>query len=180
MQDFNKTVHGSDREKTIQAFDDQTKKLAAIYMSQGLASSPTEAAKMAFDDVVGKHYTFQGTTRIPKSAPYDPSVIGYGAQVAKSLLGTKIPVASKSDALGRGLTDQYLADATAQSLRDFGTWVTAPGDVGLALRQENGLFARGADGKPIMLTWKQLADLAAGGQQTPASTAFDWQFRWNQ
>lgn len=71
------------------------------------------------------------------------------------------PLAVKAAAATRsGLSSEYLVQGKIDSLRRDGKWVTAPEEEGLMLTHNDQTVKR-ADGRALVLTWKQLDDLAA-------------------
>lgn len=66
-------------------FRGQAEKLAAMYIIGGMPSP--DAAKQAFNDLVGAKYTFQNGYRVPKDAGVAPDVVAQGTVVALRDLG---------------------------------------------------------------------------------------------
>lgn len=77
-------------------------------------------------------------------------------------------------AVAQGFAQKYLGAAPINTYRRDAVWATASGDVGLRLVYD-GETVRTRDGKPLVLTWDQLAGIARGGRMNvtappPAST----------
>lgn len=150
-------------------YDEQAKRLAYVYTSQG--TKPAEAAKRAAREVVGDYYEFRGKTRIPKAVDAAVTEAGMTA-VLKSAdtLTPKLPEAEMK-ALGKDFTQKQVGAA----LRSKGFFVTLGDDSGVALHMEGANGARaveGADGKPIVFTWRELAQKATEDQRAPGVTQF--------
>lgn len=158
-------------EGAVRVFNDfrqQGEKLSAYYVMQGMAAS--DAAAKAFDDLVGHKYDFSaGTYRVPKDIPFAPALIASGVAAAKNGMGD-LNIAPARDTMG-GLSADYLKTATARAYARDGVWVTAPDESGLALIYQDRAVRR-ADGKPLVLTWQQLADLGRQYERDVATAAF--------
>jgi hypothetical protein len=178
LKPFARTIAGSQRDQTVSDYTIVAHKLAAIYARDGMTSSA--AAALAAKELVLDKYDFvdsgDSRFRVPKLGedgkplPYTAQDISAGAAAAKKKLGAAdMPVAPKRDDFG-GLSPEYVAKETAEGLRRNGIWVTSPKEDGLALLQGNGFAARRPDGSPLVLTWKELADL---GRANPRRDNYD-------
>ena len=139
-------------------------------------------------------YTFQDGYRIPNDQKVSPSVIQAGVVEATRSLGNSAAHDLSEPGAGRerqpwldpkpgvagpdsGLDDNYARQATIESLRNSGKWVTTGDGKGLQLMDGNGVTQLRADGKPLSLTWRQLESLgtvyqrrAQGGRGLGAAT----------
>ena len=60
-------------------FNEQGKRLTYTYMQRGM--SPSDAAKQAYQDVLGEQYQTNGTWRMPNNAGHDIRDVNDGANV---------------------------------------------------------------------------------------------------
>ncbi|MDI1346240.1 MAG: hypothetical protein PSV22_19385 [Pseudolabrys sp.] len=165
MAPFMKSLVGRQRDRDYPGYFDMAQKLAALDVRDG--KSPADAASNAFNALVGNRYDFKDTYRIPKSAGVPADDVQAGAQVARGQLeqlGVKPAIADIP-----GLSDNR-ADSLSKFSRD-GVFVTSPGNDGLNMTYGD-KFIRGMDGQPMMLTWKQLGDLAKGRKGAAAADQF--------
>lgn len=174
FEKFKGTLVGSEREATLKDFRDAAVKLATIYHNQG----DGDYAEHAFNDLIGFKYDFAPTYRVPKyipgpkgemqPAPFNKPQIDMGVAAAAAGLGTgNLAIAPPADK-GEGYTADYRMRAKLATLRRGGVWVTDPRENGLMLTYDN-QAVRGANGRPVMLTWGQLA--AMGQDQERESIA---------
>ena len=159
LKPFARSLSGSQAGETLNDYQTMGTRLATIYLSQSPGDAKA-ASKKAVNDLLGYKYEFADIYRIPNDQRLDVDAIKSGAIVARSRLGTEIPLASKRDDIG-GLSEQYLAENTADALRRNGVWLTSPDEKGLVLMQSNGMAARGPDGKPVIVNWQQLQTMGA-------------------
>lgn len=139
-------------------------KLTAYHVANGKSAS--EAAKLAFDGLLGHKYEFvegeffgpwgssYGTVRIPKDTGYKLDDITAGANEARQRIDW-LDVAP-------GTTLRSSQAAAREFARD-GKWATAAGDRGLWLVLD-GQVATRSDGSPLILTWADLAGFAKQGR----------------
>jgi DNA-binding TFAR19-related protein (PDSD5 family) len=78
-------------------------------------------------------------------------------QQAKRYAGGPLDVEPARDTIG-GLSGEYLRSATGRAYARDGIWVTSPDETGLALIYKDQAVRR-ADGKPVVLTWQELATM---------------------
>lgn len=169
---------------TIDAFQAAGEKLAAWYVRGG-KSSP-EAAKQAFDDLLGFKYQFvlggwfggSATAgdryRIPKDVRVAPADIARGAEIAKAGLQQFDLQPARATA---GTGPDYALRETLQRYGRDAVWVTAPGDTGLMLVY-NDQAVRRANGSRLILTWDGLEALAKSDPTTARrERAFERHFR---
>lgn len=140
--------------QTFSTFNEQTEKLALMYVRAG--ESPSKAAARAFNDTVGEKYEFvtnkanASVYRIPKE--YDPSNITRGARMAISNIGNadlEVPVSLS------GLKPEQAKAAYVSALKSSGYWVTAPDETGLVL-YANGAAVVDTKGAPVLRKWDEL------------------------
>lgn len=137
-------------------YNEQGKRLTYNYMQRGMDSD--EAAKQAFQDMLGEQYQTNGTWRLPNRTGLDLRDVNDGANAyLKSLSGDQImPLIGDPR-----LPEKVNRDQSISRIRDNGQWVTNSDETGLTLMM-NGLLVNGADGKPITVTFSDLAKLGAG------------------
>lgn len=176
VRPFSKTLAGQDGGATVlHDFEGQITKLTAYYVATG-EMKPTEAAEKAFKQVLGFKYEFRDNMRIPKDVPQGVDAIVRGAEIAKTKLADH-NIAIPPDTVG-GLSEDYRRTAARSTLARDAVWVTAPGDTGLGLVWKDGVV-RKKDGSPLMLTWKELADMAGNSSAPgPARRAGDAAAGW--
>lgn len=182
MAPFLNSMVGLQKDRDYKGYHDVAEKLAALYVRDGKGAE--EAAQSAFDNIVGKRYTFADTYRIPKSPTIDADSVQRGAYEARQgiLRGAADP-SSPFAHLQPQVNDIGVSDNEADSRSNYsrnGVFVTSPKNDGLNIAY-NRTFLKDAEGKPILLTWEQLqkmggtkvarnADAAravAGSAQTP-------------
>jgi uncharacterized protein YjhX (UPF0386 family) len=83
--------------------------------------------------------------------------VASGAENARRMLD-QFKVRPLDDDIG-GVNEPNRVAARIDNYRRDGVWVTAPGDVGLALVYRD-QAVRKADGKPLVITWEGLEALA--------------------
>lgn len=81
MAPFLNSMVGLQKDRDYKGYHDVAEKLAALYVRDGKGAE--EAAQAAFDDIVGKRYTFADTYRIPKAASINPDDVQRGAYEAR-------------------------------------------------------------------------------------------------
>lgn len=144
-----------------------TSKLAAVYVARGVV--PKVAAKQAVNELIGSKYDVQGDYRVPHDAGVTGDQVAAGVSAAKADMG-KLDLASAADDLGAG--QDYVRAQTPAALARDGKWVTDPNERGLMLSQGGHLWPSASDpAKAFMLTWAQLADLAAKRGPAPEPAA---------
>lgn len=97
---LSRSMTGSEgTQRTIDGFQASGEKLAAYYVRQGKTS--TDAAKQAFDDLLGHKYDFSAESyRVPTSIPYKPAQIALGVTAAKNMLSSIEPGAPRGEFAG--------------------------------------------------------------------------------
>ncbi|HEL9864098.1 TPA: transglycosylase SLT domain-containing protein [Klebsiella pneumoniae] len=139
-------------------FNEQGKRLTYIYMQRGMSSG--DAAKKAYQDVLGEQYQTSGTWRIPNTAGQDIRDVRDGAKVyLKNLSADQImPLIGDSR-----LPDEVNREQSISRIRDNAQWVTNSDETGLTLMM-NGLLINNAQGQPITVPFADLAKLGAGNR----------------
>ncbi len=139
-------------------FNEQGKRLTYIYMQRGMSSG--DAAKKAYQDVLGEQYQTSGTWRIPNTAGQDIRDVRDGANVyLKNLSADQImPLIGDSR-----LPDEVNREQSISRIRDNAQWVTNSDETGLTLMM-NGLLINNAQGQPITVPFADLAKIGAGNR----------------
>jgi hypothetical protein len=154
MAPFLRTLVGRQRDRDYTGYYNLAQKLGALYVRDGKSGS--DAARDAFTALIGNRYDFRDTYRIPKSAGVSADDVQAGAQAARSGIG------SGEIGVTPAINDVGVSDVAADSRQKFardGKWVTSPDNSGLNLAYGD-KFVRRADGKPLLMSWSQLGDLA--------------------
>ena len=164
MAPFRQTLVGRQLDRDYPGYNALVSKLGALYVRDG--DSAPDAAKKAFEAVIGNRYDFKDSWRMPKSAGVSADEVQAGTMVARGKfaeLGVKPPLDDMPGRSDAAATDMAL-------LARDGKWVTSPNNDGLNLAY-GGKFALGADGKPLMLPWAELAKLGKDLAASEAATA---------
>ncbi|MGY5368761.1 transglycosylase SLT domain-containing protein [Enterobacter oligotrophicus] len=141
-------------------FNEQGKRLTYTYMQRGM--SPGDAAKQAYQDVLGEQYQTSGTWRMPNNAGHDIRDVNDGAnEYLKNLSADQImPLIGDAR-----LPDEVNREQSISRIRDNAQWVTNSDETGLTLMM-NGLLINNAQGQPITVPFADLAKLGAGNRTT--------------
>ena len=141
-------------------FNEQGKRLTYTYMQRGM--SPGDAAKQAYQDVLGEQYQTNGTWRMPNNAGHDIRDVNDGAnEYLKNLSADQImPLVGDPR-----LPDEVNREQSISRIRDNAQWVTNSDETGLTLMM-NGLLINNAQGQPITVPFADLAKLGAGNRTT--------------
>ncbi|EPI4978255.1 transglycosylase SLT domain-containing protein [Raoultella planticola] len=141
-------------------FNEQGKRLTYTYMQRGM--SPSDAAKQAYQDVLGEQYQTSGTWRMPNSAGQDIRDVNDGAnEYLKNLSADQImPLIGDAR-----LPDEVNREQSISRIRENAQWVTNSNETGLTLMM-NGLLINNAQGQPITVPFADLAKLGAGNRTT--------------
>lgn len=141
-------------------FNEQGKRLTYTYMQRGM--SPGDAAKQAYQDVLGEQYQTNGTWRMPNKAGHDIRDVNDGAnEYLKNLSADQImPLIGDAR-----LPDEVNREQSISRIRDNAQWVTNSDETGLTLMM-NGLLINNAQGQPITVPFSDLAKLGAGNRTT--------------
>ncbi|EBS4306546.1 Lytic transglycosylase, catalytic [Salmonella enterica subsp. enterica serovar Duesseldorf] len=141
-------------------FNEQGKRLTYTYMQRGM--SPGDAAKQAYQDVLGEQYQTNGTWRMPNNAGHDIRDVNDGANVYLKNLSADQIMPLIGDAR---LPDEVNREQSISRIRDNAQWVTNNDETGLTLMM-NGLLISNAQGQPITVSFADLAKLGAGNRTT--------------
>ncbi|EPM0504252.1 Lytic transglycosylase, catalytic [Klebsiella aerogenes] len=141
-------------------FNEQGKRLTYIYMQRGMSSD--DAAKKAYQDVLGEQYQTNGTWRMPNTAGQDLRDVRDGADVYLKNLSADQIMPLIGDAR---LPDEVNREQSISRIRDNAQWVTNSDETGLTLMM-NGLLINNAQGQPITVPFADLAKLGAGNRTT--------------
>ncbi|EBV5163785.1 Lytic transglycosylase, catalytic [Salmonella enterica subsp. enterica serovar Corvallis] len=141
-------------------FNEQGKRLTYTYMQRGM--SPGDAAKQAYQDVLGEQYQTNGTWRMPNNAGHDIRDVNDGANVYLKNLSADQIMPLIGDAR---LPDEVNREQSISRIRDNAQWVTNNDETGLTLMM-NGLLINNAQGQPITVSFADLAKLGAGNRTT--------------
>ena len=155
---FTKTLVGQSGSTRAAAAQAQAAQLYAYQLTQEGVSN---AAERAVQDILGKHYAFTGTFRVPTGI--DADAVESGARQLLSALPDAAIMPEQS------LADPRISRETRQQisgkvLRGRGVWLTLPDESGLYLAypQESGFVpARGVGGKTISYPWSALTQAGA-------------------
>ena len=158
---FKSSLVGRQLDRDYPGYFKMARDLGALYVRDGM-DAPHAAAK-AFTDLVGGRYDFRDTYRIPKSAGVSADDVQAGTVAASTRL-SDFNVAPAIDDMGLGSANA--ADSLSKFGRD-GKWVTSPDNSGLNLAYGD-KFVRTTDGKPLELTWSQLATMGRDRAAEPA------------
>lgn len=141
-------------------FNEQGKRLTYTYMQRGM--SPGDAAKQAYQDVLGEQYQTNGTWRMPNNAGHDIRDVNDGAnEYLKNLSADQImPLIGDAR-----LPDEVNREQSISRIRDNAQWVTNSDETGLTLMM-NGLLINNDQGQPITVSFADLAKLGAGNRTT--------------
>ncbi|KKF68285.1 transglycosylase SLT domain-containing protein [Citrobacter amalonaticus] len=141
-------------------FNEQGKRLTYTYMQRGM--SPSDAAKQAYQDVLGEQYQTSGTWRMPNTAGQDIRDVNDGAnEYLKNLSADQImPLIGDAR-----LPDEVNREQSISRIRENAQWVTNSNETGLTLMM-NGLLINNAQGQPITVPFADLAKLGAGNRTT--------------
>jgi hypothetical protein len=156
MEPFLKSLVGRQKDRDFNDYYGLAEKLGALYMRDGKGS--TDAAKAAFDALLGNRYQFKDTWRLPKSIGVSADDVQAGVEDAKLAVrngGLNIRPAVNDIGLSNPRADSF-----AKFARD-GKWVTSADQSGLNLVYDEN-FVRTEDGKPLLMTWADLAKRGVG------------------
>ncbi|CVB83506.1 transglycosylase SLT domain-containing protein [Serratia marcescens] len=141
--------------KAYTDFNEQGKRLAYIYASRGMDGAA--AAKMAFNQIAGDQYDFEGTWRLPKSLNLNARDITDGA--SNYLEKMKPEDIDPKIFVGDARLPPNVGRAMALSrIKNNAEWVTSEDESGLYLTA-NHTYINGADGNPIFVPFNELSKL---------------------
>lgn len=157
LSDFNRTLVGQAGSAKAMATQMEAGQLYAYQLAQEGVPNP---GARAVADIIGKHYTFADSYRVPSGI--DPDQVENGARRLLRDLPEASIMAEQSLNDSR-ITPQTRQRISSQVLRSQGVWRTMPDDSGLYLAypQNTGFIpARKTDGKVISFTWGQMTGAA--------------------
>ena len=137
-------------------FNEQGRRLTYLNIQKGMSAG--DAAKQAYQDVLGSQYQTQGSWRLPVKYGLDLSDVRDGANhYLESLKPEQIMPLQGDPRLG----DEVNRQQSLSRIRDNAEWVTNADETGLLLTL-NGLVVNGSNGLPITANFN---DLSKAGQQ---------------
>lgn len=137
-------------------FNDQGRRLTYLNIQKGM--SPSDAAKQAYDDILGAQYQMKGTWRLPARSGLDIKDVSQGVDY----LTENLKPSDITPLIGDPrISDEVNRQQSIERIKDNGEWITNSDESGLMLTL-NGLVVNGADGNPITVPFSDLAKL---GQQ---------------
>lgn len=137
-------------------FNEQGRRLTYLNIQKGM--SPGDAAKQAYQDVLGSQYQTQGTWRLPVKYGLDMNDVRDGAShYLENLKADQIMPLQGDPRLGEEVNRQQ----SLSRIRDNAEWVTNADESGLLLTL-NGLVVNDTNGNPITAKFSDLSKL---GQQ---------------
>lgn len=141
-------------------FNEQGKRLTYINMQRGM--SPSDAAKQAYQDILGEQYQTSGTWRLPNRTGLDLRDVTDGANAYLENLSAEQIMPLIGDPR---LPESVNKEQSLSRIKESAQWVTNSNESGLTLMM-NGLLVNGADGNPITVPFSDLAKLGTGNRST--------------
>lgn len=137
-------------------FNEQGRRLTYLNVQKGM--SPGDAAKQAYQDILGTQYQTHDSWRLPVKYGLDLSDVRDGANhYLENLAADQIMPLQGDPRLG----DEVNRQQSLTRIRDNATWVTNANETGLMLTL-NGLVVNDLNGNPITAKFNDLSKL---GQQ---------------
>lgn len=137
-------------------FNEQGRRLTYLNVQKGM--SPGDAAKQAYQDILGSQYQMQDSWRLPVKYGLDLSDVRDGAShYLENLSADQIMPLQGDPRLG----DEVNRQQSLSRIRDNATWVTNANETGLMLTL-NGLVVNDRNGNPVTANFNDLSKL---GQQ---------------
>ncbi|MCS3423445.1 hypothetical protein M2403_002046 [Rahnella sp. BIGb0603] len=137
-------------------FNEQGRRLTYLNIQKGM--SPNDAAKQAYQDVLGSQYQTQGSWRLPVKYGLDLSDVRDGAShYLDNIQADQIMALQGDPRLG----DEVNRQQSLSRIKDSADWVTNADETGLLLTL-NGLVVNDKNGNPITQNFNDLSKL---GQQ---------------
>ncbi|EJO9547604.1 transglycosylase SLT domain-containing protein [Cronobacter sakazakii] len=134
-------------------FNEQGKRLTYINMQRGMSAS--DAAKQAYQDILGEQYQTSSTWRLPNRTGLDLKDVNDGASAYLDSLTAEQIMPLIGDPR---LSDEVNRQQSITRIKESAQWVTNSNETGLTLML-NGLIVNGADGNPITVPFSDLAKL---------------------
>ena len=136
-------------------FNEQGKRLTYINMQRGMSAS--DAAKQAYQDILGEQYQTSGTWRLPNRAGVDLRDVNDGAgKYLEALTAEQIMPLVGDPRLPEDVNRQQ----SLSRIKDSAQWVTNSNETGLTL------MLNGADGRPLSVSFQDLSKLGAANRST--------------
>ena len=136
----------------VGVFEEQAKKLAAVYVAQGVSIG--DAAEQAFEDIIGFKYRFVDSgpvnIRIPKEA--DTRFMEYYLKQERAAVLNSSRIQASPDELK---IDPDASNKLRHRLLRNSLWVTLPDNSGVGLMYQGKLRAD-SKGHPIFMTWDEV------------------------
>lgn len=157
MAAFNRTLAGQGGSALVASQQVQAAQLYAYQLAQEGVRNP---GQQAFQDIIGKRYSFDDTYRVPSGIDTDAVSSGLRQIKREIPMNAVMPETSLSDPR---ITKETRQAMSAQTLKGKGVWLTLPDDSGvyLAYPQEAGFVpGKYATGKNIQFTWAQISEAA--------------------
>jgi hypothetical protein len=154
LADFNATLVGNVDGSKISALQAEAAQLYG-YQLAFEGKDPDEAGAQAVADIIGKHYQFSDTYRVPVGIPLG-DVETAANEIQNALTPEKVFPEGSGD---KTMNEATRRDLAARTLRNNGVWATLPDDSGLQLLYpaEAGFVpARDANGNWMRFTWGEL------------------------
>lgn len=142
-------------------FNDQGRRLTYLNMQKGMSAG--DAAKQAFQDILGSQYQTKGTWRLPVKNNLDVDDVSDGVNAFMDKLKPEDIMPLLGDPR---VSDEVNRSQSLSRIKDNAEWVTNSDETGLMMTL-NGLVVNGANGAPITV---QFSDLAKLGQQNRSTT----------
>lgn len=137
-------------------FNDQGRRLTYLNIQKGM--SPSDAARQAYQDIIGSQYQTEGTWRLPVKYGYDLSDVRDGArQYLKNIKPDQLTPLQGDPRLG----DEVNRRQSLSRIQDNAQWVTNADETGLMLTL-SGLVVSRSDGSPLAISFDDLSKI---GQQ---------------
>lgn|GEM_PF-4605693 len=134
MIEFNATMAQVPGGATTQnQYRDATMDLALLYKQQGATAS--EAAKRAYNDVIGDHYHFEGTYRVP--IEFDPGTVRASTETFLRSDLPKLDIETP-ESLDSRLNSEQAKEQYVRAIQDKGYWLINRDETGLILFDEQG------------------------------------------
>ncbi|WP_320733853.1 hypothetical protein [Enterobacter kobei] len=142
-------------------FNDQGRRLTYLNMQKGMSAG--DAAKQAFQDILGSQYQTKGTWRLPVKNNLDVDDVSDGVNAFMDKLKPEDIMPLLGDPR---VSEEVNRSQSLSRIKDNAEWVTNSDETGLMMTL-NGLVVNGANGAPITVPFSDLAKL---GQQNRSAT----------
>ncbi|WP_146001335.1 hypothetical protein [Chimaeribacter arupi] len=141
-------------------FNEQGRRLTYLNIQKGL--NPSDAAKQAYQDILGSQYQTKGTWRLPVRSGLNVDEVSDGV----NHLTENLKPSDITPLIGDPrISDEDNRQQSLDRIRDNGEWVTNSDETGLMLTL-NGLVVSGSDGRPVTASFTDLAKLGQQNRST--------------